>query len=46
MQNQTNLSIVFLGFKSSHQVHDKQFHHLSKNVDHVFVGGYSYCNDE
>jgi hypothetical protein len=37
MQNQTRLSVVFLGFKSSHQVHDKQFHHLSKLLDHDFL---------
>jgi len=36
MQNQTKLSVIFLGFKSSHQVHDKQFHHLSKLLDHDF----------
>lgn len=38
MQSQTKLSIIFLGFKSSHQAHDKQFHHLSKLLDHVFCG--------
>jgi hypothetical protein len=38
MQNQTKISVVFLGFKSSHQVHDKHFPHLSKLLDHVFCG--------
>jgi len=37
MQNQTKLSVIFLDFKSSHQVHDKQFHHLSKLLDHDFL---------
>jgi hypothetical protein len=37
MQSQTKLSVVFLGFKSSHQVRNKQFHHLSKLLDHDFL---------
>jgi hypothetical protein len=36
-KNQTKLLAVFLVFKSSHQVHDKQFHHLSKLLDHDFL---------
>jgi hypothetical protein len=37
MQNQKELSVIFLSFKSSHQVHDKQLHHLSKLLDQYFL---------
>jgi hypothetical protein len=37
MQNQKKLSVIFLSFKSSHQVHDKQLHHLSKLRDQYFL---------
>jgi hypothetical protein len=37
MQNQKKLSVIFLSFKSSHQVHDKQLHHLSKLLDQYFL---------
>jgi hypothetical protein len=37
MQNQEKLLVIFLSFKSSHQVHDKQLHHLSKLLDQYFL---------
>jgi hypothetical protein len=37
MQNQNKLSVIFLSFKSSHQVNDKQLHHLSKLLDQYFL---------
>jgi hypothetical protein len=37
MQNQKKLSVIFLSFKLSDQVHDKQPHHLSKLLDQFFL---------
>jgi len=37
MQNQKKLSVIFLSFRSSHQVHNKQLHQLSKLLDQYFL---------